>query len=1418
MKNYLQILSKVFSFAIVFATMITSTTSLQAQCDTKITGSDADDYVCSESSTSYSATRTAADAGSTLFWNLVSGGTITSTTDDGTTSNVEIEWDSIPDSGPYLLVLNIDGNGCTGHDTLEVYQEKNNLTMACNDLVLVALDNNCRDTIGGDQILESPLYPDASYDVTVFNTDLTPRGEPIVNMQDLGDTLMVLVRHECSGLACMGFIAFQDNLATMLSCRADTLKVECDESIEPENNNIGFPLIQGSHIVKKDDKKYAVIIPGDCGGEFTLVYSDKIRSNNCGELYELVIERTWSAIDASGNSWSCSEIIVRKWGDFDAICAPESYDGMNGHKFFQCNDPHPLPIAKGLYWPHKDSVPGPDITGYPQYAGCSNIQFLYEDIKIPGCGYNRKILRQWTIIDACACKQKVCDQVLVFIDDTPPVNTFSTDYYEYDNTSGQCYGSAYPLPEPILIDCSDPTYEVLGYHFAHEGCDPETSHKDGLFKDSQGRFGIRNLPVDSILCISYKATDECGLYSYSNIRVKILDNEKPTAACDAHTVITLGPNARLYATALDNHSWDNCGIETLEIKRLTNKCDVPSDLLYGESVEVCCNDVGNDFFVKLRVTDSHGNYNECTGKVHVDDKEKPELTYCPPNFTIDCEDDYANAFPGGKPTATDNCGDLTITKVDREYFNDCGVGTVRRTWTIKDKSGLLTAHKCVQIITVKDDHPLTYNSIIWPKNVRVNGCWPSIDISEDVTGLPTIKNPSCKQLGIAHDDVVIKNPPTDSNACVMVLRTFTVGDWCNSNAGEITHTQTIYINDGGVPVFTNCNKDTTIIADANCSSIATISAIATDDCTPQSDLIYTYKVDLGNNGTIEKSGSGNTVTYNFSSGINKVVFEVTDACGNSATCERYIKIQDNKPPTPLCLRKLTTTLGTDGSVTIDAKYFNHGSTDNCTPNNMGTCGCETDLRFSFSKNNVNDRYKTYTCADLDNGVGQKFEVDIHVFDLAGNTDFCKVIINITDSQDVCPDAPNPTIMVKGQIVDELAQGLPGFKVRGTALNATNEDIAVTDQEGNYYLENLGAYSKYEVTPIKEDNPLDGLTTLDIVLIQKHILNIKNFNSPYKYLAADANSSNTITASDLLMLRKLILGNIENLPNKKSWKFVTSKTTNFSNPNNPWFYDKKYITDSLYFEQDSFDFVAVKIGDINRSASQYGTSSSLVSRSNTYFKTKDIAFGKSEIIPVDIKLEESSSISGFQFTLEYDSELLEIVNTESGAISLSSSNVNILKNRKGIATFSWNAANGINLNSENNLFRVNFKAKASGKLSEAIEISSEFTKAEIYSDELEISNLELRFEDQIYDAFNVSQNTPNPFSNITEINFNLPEDTDITFKILDSTGKIIKRTHRHYSKGQNSISISGTDLNEPGLYFYELTSNNSSTIKRMVYIK
>jgi hypothetical protein len=126
---------------------------------------------------------------------------------------------------------------------------------------------------------------------------------------------------------------------------------------------------------------------------------------------------------------------------------------------------------------------------------------------------------------------------------------------------------------------------------------------------------------------------------------------------------------------------------------------------------------------------------------------------------------------------------------------------------------------------------------------------------------------------------------------------------------------------------------------------------------------------------------------------------------------------------------------------------------------------------------------------------------------------------------------------------------------------------------------------FSVTPSKNINPLNGVTTYDLVLISKHILGIEPLDSPFKIIAADANQDGKVTTFDIITLRKLILGITDELPNGKSWRFLPADY-NFSNPANPFqtpFPERIESPNTADPAPSFFAFKGIKIGDVDFSA-------------------------------------------------------------------------------------------------------------------------------------------------------------------------------------------------------------------------------------------
>lgn len=156
------------------------------------------------------------------------------------------------------------------------------------------------------------------------------------------------------------------------------------------------------------------------------------------------------------------------------------------------------------------------------------------------------------------------------------------------------------------------------------------------------------------------------------------------------------------------------------------------------------------------------------------------------------------------------------------------------------------------------------------------------------------------------------------------------------------------------------------------------------------------------------------------------------------------------------------------------------------------------------------------------------------------------------------------------------------------IHIESDSVSVTGHtgtNGNYNITTPLLYGIYTLTPEKDTLASNGVSTLDLLIITKHILFQERITDPYKIIAADANHSNTVTTQDLIALRKLILHQVETLPNNTSWRFVRKSYT-FPNPEDPWSQPfPESIELNLFTENGSLgnDFIAIKVGDLNGTA-------------------------------------------------------------------------------------------------------------------------------------------------------------------------------------------------------------------------------------------
>jgi len=358
---------------------------------------------------------------------------------------------------------------------------------------------------------------------------------------------------------------------------------------------------------------------------------------------------------------------------------------------------------------------------------------------------------------------------------------------------------------------------------------------------------------------------------------------------------------------------------------------------------------------------------------------------------------------------------------------------------------------------------------------------------------------------------------------------------------------------------------------------------------------------------------------------------------------------------------------------------------------------------------------------------------------------------------------------------------------------------------------------FAIEAMKIDDLLNGVSTLDLIYMQRHILGLEAFDEPFEYIAGDINDSGSISGADIFELRNLLLGIKDTLKSNESWKFIQGDHI-FLNPVNPQYdnLSSAYYVESLYGNK-RLNFKGVKIGDLNGSAI---VNSTMVIEPRSAQKvelfTEMQRIEKGQRLSVPVILREDTDLHGMQFTLSFDQGQLIFENIEDGALSIGADNYGRRYEEEGIISFSWNNNAPERVDANTILFYINFRVENDVASSMSFELNSDLLTAEWYEDINSIKGIEFRNSKE--QSFELLQNKPNPWSNITEFSYSLPEASDVNISIRDIHGRMLKHFYVKAKRGINKFVINQNDFEESGILIFELDYNGRKLNKKMIKIK
>jgi hypothetical protein len=1287
---------------------------------------------------------------------------------------------------------------------------------SCLSDVNITLGQDCTAEVRPDALLTQDYEcPNQFYEVSIDG-----RPEPILTNADLGQEIEAMVTPVGGGNSCWSTITVNDDTEpAMISCEDVTL-------------SLGDPI---PPIMAEDNCD-----PNPTVDILLTQYTDTVA---CSTPFLFAAVQTAVAEDASGNrSDVCMRTIFYRTPESTDFEFPDSLSEDTGN-FISCAQDFPTE-PNGLF-------PTPAFAGSPSYTGPVDlddpnvpIDISYFDMPIvrnPSCKVS--FMRNWFVV-AWDCSQPdtiaTHRQLIQILDKQGPTYTLPDIDTLSTNSSGTCEVSVnLPYPSNLQDSCSDIMQVDVTY---------------GMFNsipDLQPGGAVVNLPRGTTEVV-YQVSDICRNSTYDTLMITVVDENIPTPVCRSANVglNNVGPT-RVYAQSFDDGSFDDCGDVELLVARMNPACGYGTD--FGPFVEVTCCDVEEEVMIILQATDEAGNVNTCMTSLDVQDKSMADIV-APDDVTVSCEfpvtpndlsifgsvviTDNVNAInnralepsveeivltdPGEDPVGPsvygldgvvfDNC-DVTVSESSEIEDLGCNAYMIERVFSAVS-NGTVEARD-TQLIYVQNISEFSEANITWPKDTMLINACSGVETHPDSLdtphAYPRINAEACS-------DVVISEPedtrfftldPNDPT-CYKIMRKWQVMDWCspkpNGDPMVFEHFQLIKVVNNEGPEFTlACDDQSICTTDGDCAGgFVTLTQEATDDCTPESDLQWTYRIDLHSDGSTDEIGQSPDASGDYPLGTHSITWTVEDGCNNETSCIQNFEVVSCKLPTPICnpdieveLTPMTMGQDTFGMSTIHADLIGGQS--------FHACGYDVTVSFSPDPS---EQTLDLLCDDF-----PRRDVTIYVTDEKGRQDFCTTSVGVQDNRNVCDIDPDGLVPVTGSITNsETAQGLSETEIY---ISGDANFMTVTDENGYFEFPSLEQGNSFTIQPARDGDDLNGVNTFDILLLQRYILGLIDFDSPYKHIAADVDNNQRITGSDIVHLRRLILGVDPSLTQNSSWRF-TDADYNFggSDPlsqNFPERYDIQELINEMHI-----GFEPIKIGDIDMSANFNGKEAQTRFNSYITLKSEQSTYEAGEIASIPVYIEDVERLDGFQIQWDYNPNIGSIEGVHSDQLDLSSGNWVVGTDHLRI---SWSKASGHRIDEEQPLFYLDILPERRITLAQILSLASgrKFS-SEIYTSS-GMHGLKYRLEGRstARPTFELKQNRPNPAEEFTIIDVQVPVTMPTTLVITNGNGQEVYRERTVFARGWNQFEIQTSNFGPSGVYFYSVSAGPFSDSKKMILV-
>jgi hypothetical protein len=379
---------------------------------------------------------------------------------------------------------------------------------------------------------------------------------------------------------------------------------------------------------------------------------------------------------------------------------------------------------------------------------------------------------------------------------------------------------------------------------------------------------------------------------------------------------------------------------------------------------------------------------------------------------------------------------------------------------------------------------------------------------------------------------------------------------------------------------------------------------------------------------------------------------------------------------------------------------------------------------------------------------------------------------------------------KESIVGKVTN-MNGKLIQNYNIYNKNKDIVyTTNDDGVFKVDDINKDEKLRLQIGDQNNLLDNVNTLDLIKIQRHILNLEKL--PYNYLlkAADVNDDDKVNVNDLVEIRNVILGKKIKFSGKNSYQSTIQNdsmlTFNSFSMDNYEFYNLAGI--------NPLDIQIFKTGDV--------TPNTGTTRNKEEVKSINLVRSIESNDQINLFFEEDK-INGFQLQLTLTKgQVLDVI---SPYLDKSKIEYFLESDKLRIIVFDTDFINGA---SKPDFLKIII---SNGAQIELEDLDFSFSNVIIEDKEYSLiqKNSEYNGELKLF---------PNPWKESTTLVYNSKSSGEAEINIYDTFGKILFSKFIEIVVGDNKITIDNNEIPLSGVYIIEVLAKDKSFTRQMIHVK